>query len=131
MTLLGALLFELADTWLAPGSSWLGASLAAFWSSRAMFFVHGASMSLRAAAWMEAVVAVLFALAALIVVMSPLRLWVFRRGASRSDSGDTMRRAAVLQVSASVRRGLDEGLSTYHRSFLTVREAPLRRQKRA
>jgi hypothetical protein len=72
-----------------------------------MFFVYGGSMSLRAAAWMEAVVAGLFALSALMVVMCLLMLWVFRRRPLRSDSGDTMRRAAVLQVSASVRKGLD------------------------
>src|ERR1051325_9036602 len=72
----GALLFGLAAVWPSLGSgrvvtaarycaliglyaNWLGAQLAAFWSTRAMFTVHGATMAPGAAPWMENVVFVL------------------------------------------------------------------------
>jgi hypothetical protein len=92
----GALLFGLAGVWPSLGrgravtaarycaliglyANWLGAQLAAFWSARAMFLVHGASMPGDAAPWMEATVAVLLNLSALIIVMCLLILWALRR----------------------------------------------------
>jgi hydroxylaminobenzene mutase len=97
----GALLFGLAAIWASLGSgrvvtaarycaliglysNWLGAQLAALWSAKAMFFVHGASMPAGAAPWMEAVVAVLLNLSALIVVMCLLILWALRGRPARS-----------------------------------------------
>jgi hydroxylaminobenzene mutase len=88
----GALLFGLAAVWPSLGSgrvvtaarycalvglyaNWLGAQLAAFWSARAMFTVHGPSMPGGAAPWMEAVVIVLLNLSVLIIVMCLLILW--------------------------------------------------------
>jgi hydroxylaminobenzene mutase len=93
----GALLFGLAAVWpsLGPGrvvrtarwcalvglyANWLGAQLAAFWSARAMFTVHGTSMPAGAAPWMEDVVMVLLNLSILIVVMCVLVLWAVWRG---------------------------------------------------
>jgi hypothetical protein len=63
-------------------ANWLGAQLAAFWSARAMFTVHGASMPGGAAPWMEGVVIVLLNLSILIIVMCLLILgavWQSRR----------------------------------------------------
>ena len=91
----GALLFGLAAIWPSLGSgrvvtaarycaliglyaNWLGAQLAAFWSAKAMFFVHGGTMPAGAAPWMEVVVAVLLTLSALIAVMCLLILWALR-----------------------------------------------------
>ena len=88
----GALLFGLAAVWRSLGSgpvvtaarycaliglyvNSLGAHLAAFWSARAMFTVHGASMPGGAAPWMEGVVIVLLNLSILIIVMCLLILW--------------------------------------------------------
>jgi len=95
----GALLFGLAAVWPSLGSggvvtaarycalvglyaNWLGAQLAAFWSARAMFTVHRATMPGGAGPWMEGVVAVLLNLSLLIVVMCLLilrALWQSRR----------------------------------------------------
>jgi hydroxylaminobenzene mutase len=97
----GALLFGLAAVWPSLGhgrvvtaakycalvglyANWLGAQLAAFWSARAMFVVHSASMPAGAAPWMEAVVAVLLNLSLLIVVMCLLLLWVLWQPSRRS-----------------------------------------------
>lgn len=91
----GALLFGLAAVWPALGSgrvmrvarycaliglyaNWLGAQLAALWSAKALFLVHGASMPGGAAPWMEAIVAVLLILSALVAVMCLLILWALR-----------------------------------------------------
>jgi (hydroxyamino)benzene mutase len=99
----GALLFGLAAVWpslgrgrvvtLARGcalvglyANWLGAQLAAFWSARAMFSVHGASMPGGATPWMEGVVAVLLNLSILIVVMCLLILWVVWQASRRDDT---------------------------------------------
>jgi hydroxylaminobenzene mutase len=92
----GAMLFGLAAIWPALGPSrtivkvarwcalvgfyanWIGAQLAGFWSTRAMFSVNAASMPPGAANWMEAIVAVLLNLSALILVMCVLILWSLR-----------------------------------------------------
>jgi hydroxylaminobenzene mutase len=96
----GALLFGLAAVWPSLGrgrvmtlarwcalvglyANWLGAQLAAFWSARAMFSVHGASMPAGATAWMEGVVAVLLNLSMLIVVMCLLILWAVWQASRR------------------------------------------------
>src|SRR5262245_10265849 len=94
----GALLFGLAAVWPSRGgvrvgtgardsaliglyANWLGAQLAAFWSARNMFTVHGAAMPAGAAPWMEGVVFVLLNLSILILVMCVLILWAIgRRG---------------------------------------------------
>jgi hypothetical protein len=92
----GALLFGLAAIWPSLGSgravtaarycalvglyaNWLGVQLAAVWSARSMFLVSGASMPAGAAPWMEAVVAILLNLSALIIVMCVLILWAVLR----------------------------------------------------
>ena len=92
----GALLFGLAAVWSSLGSgrvvtaarycaliglyaNWLGAQLAAFWSARGMFTVHGATMPAGAAPWMENVVFVLLNLSILIIVMCVLILWAVTR----------------------------------------------------
>jgi len=97
----GAFLFGLAAAWPALGSgrvvtaarycalvglyaNWLGAQLAALWSARAMFLVHGAAMPAGAAPWMEGVVAVLLNLSILIVVMCLLILWALWQARRRS-----------------------------------------------
>ena len=100
----GALLFALAAVWPSLGAgravtaarycaliglyaNWLGAQLAAFWSARGMFTVHGATMPAGAAPWMENVVFVLLNLSILIIVMCLLILWVVGRGPSGSRPG--------------------------------------------
>jgi hydroxylaminobenzene mutase len=102
----GALLFGLAAVWPALGKSrivtaarycaliglyanWLGAQLAAFWSARSMFTVHGAAMPGGAASWMEGVVAVLLNLSLLVVVMCLLLFWVLWRSRRRSPATET------------------------------------------
>jgi hydroxylaminobenzene mutase len=96
----GALLFGLAAIWPSLGSgrvvtaarwcalvglyaNWLGAQLAAFWSARAMFTVHGGTMPEGAAPWMEDVVFVLLNLSVLIIVMCLLILWAVWQSRSR------------------------------------------------
>ena len=98
----GALLFGLAAVWASLGSgrvvtaarycaliglyaNWLGAQLAAFWSAKAMFFVHGATMPAGAAPWREAIVAVLLNLSGLIIVMCLLILWAIRARPAKSN----------------------------------------------
>jgi len=104
----GALLFGLAAVWpslgagravsaarycalIGPYANWLGAQLAAFWSARAMFTVHGASMPAGAAPWMEGIVIVLLNLSLLIIVMCLLILWTVwqprRRGPGLAGPG--------------------------------------------
>lgn len=99
----GALLFGLAAVWPSLGSgrlvaaarycaliglyaNWLGVQLAAFWSARSMFTVHGASMPAGATPWMEGVVAVLLNLSLLIVVMCLLILGALWRSRSRGQT---------------------------------------------
>jgi|SRR5215472_18306261 len=92
----GVMLFALAAVWPALGSSrpivrvarwcalvglyanWLGAQLAAFWSTSAMFSVNGASMPPGAAPWMESFVAVLLILSGLVIVTCVLILYSLR-----------------------------------------------------
>ena len=97
-----ALLFGLAAVWSSLGSgrvvtaarycaliglyaNWLGAQLAALWSAKAMFFVHGAAMPAGAAPWMEAIVAVLLTLSFLIIAMCLLILWALRPRRAQLD----------------------------------------------
>jgi hypothetical protein len=92
----GALLFGLAAVWPSLGrgrvmaaarwcaliglyANWLGAQLAAFWSARGMFLVHGGAMPEGAAPWMENVVAVLLNLSLLVLVTCLLILWSLRQ----------------------------------------------------
>jgi len=98
----GAMLFGLAAVWPALGSgravtaarycgligfyvNWVGVQLAAFWSAKNMFFVHGEGMPAGAAAWMETVVAVLLNLSGLVIVMCVLILWALRRTPARAS----------------------------------------------
>ncbi|HJQ83304.1 MAG TPA: hypothetical protein VKA21_04465 [Candidatus Binatia bacterium] len=98
----GALLFGLAAVWPSLGSgpvvtaarycaliglyaNWLGSQLAAFWSARGMFLVHGASMPAGAAPWMETVVLVLLNLSMLIIVMCVLIVWAASRSPRARD----------------------------------------------
>lgn len=98
----GALLFGLAAVWPALGSgrvmraarycaliglyaNWLGAQLAALWSAKAMFIVHGHEMPGGASPWREAIVAVLLNLSVLVVVMCLLILFALRKKPANSN----------------------------------------------
>ncbi len=97
-----AMLFGLAAIWPTLGPSrgivraarwcvligfyanWVGSQLAAFWSTRGMFIVTGASMPPGAAHWMEVVVAVVLNLSVLIAVACVLILWALRSAPKRN-----------------------------------------------